>query len=302
MSTRRRGNNKRRAAPEKFEDHPDIPSEEEGDDVPVDEDEILEGSEDEIYEESGSESYAESEDEEGVSSEEVELASEEEAPPPKTKKGRGRAAAKPKAKAAPKARAAAKPKASAGRGKAKSKAKASASDEDDEPGKRYFKILVDSIQPESGSPTVTDRWWQGRAQLERWPLHREESHASRQRRPFTRICRVAADGGECTYVFSVQETTQSSAKKVFTYRGVRKELDEPQEVTKGETSYSIRFNSEVRSYKPDGKKSASKSPAKKAAAKPKAKASAKKSAAGRGRAAAKPKAKTAARGRGRGKK
>ena len=301
MSTRRRGNNKRRAAPEKFEDHPDIPSEEEGDDVPVDEDEILEGSEDEIYEESGSESYAESEDEEGVSSEEVELASEEEAPPPKTKKGRGRAAAKPKAKAAPKARAAAKPKASAGRGKAKSKAKASASDEDDEPGKRYFKILVDSIQPESGSPTVTIG--DGKDELSsNGGRYTGKNPMQAAKKAFTRICRVAADGGECTYVFSVQETTQSSAKKVFTYRGVRKELDEPQEVTKGETSYSIRFNSEVRSYKPDGKKSASKSPAKKAAAKPKAKASAKKSAAGRGRAAAKPKAKTAARGRGRGKK
>lgn len=340
----RRGTNKRRAAPEKFENHPDIPSDEEGDDVPVDEEEILEGSEDEVYEGSNSDSYAESDDE-GVSSEEgespeeeeefVNTSDDEEVPPPKkkpaakpkakkapaktaVKKAPVKTAAKPKAKKAPvkpavkktvakkaPAKTAAKPavkKTAAKKPAAKPKAttrRKKADDDDEEPGKRYFKILVDSINPESGSPTVPI----GDAKDElssNGGRYTGKNPMQAAKKAFTRICRVAADGGECTYVFSVQETTQSSAKKVFTYRGVRKELDEPQEVTKGETSYSIRFNSEVRSYKPGGTKSkspvkAKKTPAKKPAAKAKApvkKASPVKKTAGRGRPAAKPKATT----------
>ena len=148
-------------------------------------------------------------------------------------------------------------------------AKSGSDDDNQEPGKRYFKILVSSIIPENKSPNVQDddiSSGGGR--------YTGKNPMQAAKKAFTRICRVATAGGECTYIFSIQETTQTSSKKSFTYRGVRTELEKPQEVKKGDTTYLIRFNSEVRSHKPDGVK---KTPAtKKTPAKASAPSSAKK--------------------------
>ncbi|MDX1471795.1 MAG: hypothetical protein R3213_09890 [Flavobacteriaceae bacterium] len=119
--------------------------------------------------------------------------------------------------------------------------------EDDDAGRRYFKILIESIKPETNSPPVQEDKLSASG-----GRYTGKNPMQAAKKAFTRICRVSVGGGECTYIFSIQETTQSSAKKVFTYRGVRRELDTPQKVTKGDVSYSIRFNSEVRSYKPGG--------------------------------------------------
>jgi len=213
----------------------------------------------ESEEESESEEEIESEEIASDSSEEIVSDGEVEEPSPKPKKGKKAAPAK---KAAPPAKKAAPPK-----GKAKSKAKKNddAEDEDEEPGKRYFKILVDSIIGEDAPPV---------------PIGKEKDELSSNggrytgknpmqaaKKAFTRICRVAASGGECTYVFTIIETTQKSAKKEFTYIGVRKELDVPQKVQKGDTNYEIKFSSEVKSYKPEKDTLAKAAPSKKTPAK-----------------------------------
>ena len=129
------------------------------------------------------------------------------------------------------------------------------SEETQDPDKRYFKILIDKIISEDDSPQVSpDVLSSGGGRY----TGRNPMQAAKK--AFTRICRAAADGGESfSYIFSIQETTQSSAKKIFVYRGVRKALENPQKVTKGETHYEVCFASEVRSYKPDAKPAAKKS-------------------------------------------
>ena len=121
-------------------------------------------------------------------------------------------------------------------------------EEQEDPGKRYFKILIESIRPEKGSPKVApeDLSANGGRYAGKNPMQAAK-------KAFTRISKAGKKKGTCAYVFSIQETTQGSAKKVFTYRGERRQLEKPQAITKGDTQYFIRFSSEVRSYKPGGK-------------------------------------------------
>jgi hypothetical protein len=232
MPTQHRG--RRRAAPEKFKDHPDIPPEDDADDSPVDEEEILAGSGDEG---SDGENYAESEEDVDSTEGTNECAEVEEVKePPKRPRGRPKGSGKKSGGTTTKKN---EPKTTG--------AKKNTEDEE-EPGKRYFKILVDSILPENNSPKVPVG--DGKNELtSNGGRYTGKNPMQAAKKAFTRICRVATDGGECTYIFSIQETTQSSAKKVFPYRGIRKELSVPQEVTKGDTSYFIKFSSEVSSYK-----------------------------------------------------
>ena len=223
------------------------------------------------------------ESEEIVSDVESDVEEEEESAPP-PKKGKKAVPAK---KAAP------------AKGPVKSKAKkdgGSEDNEDEEPGKRYFKIIVDSIETENSPPVPIGT---GKDELSpNGGRYTGKNPMQAAKKAFTRISRVAAPGGECTYIFTIVETTKTSSKKEFKYIGIRKELDEPQEVKKidkkseTESVYEIRFSSEVKSYKPDKKAPAKKAPAKKAPAKkaPAKKAPAKKAPARsttRGRAKAK---------------
>nr|QBK86622.1 MAG: non-histone chromosomal protein [Marseillevirus LCMAC102] len=124
------------------------------------------------------------------------------------------------------------------------------SEETQESDKRYFKILIDRIAPENNSPPVSsDVLSSGGGRY----TGRNPMQAAKK--AFTRICRAASsDGADLfSYTFAMQETTQSSAKKVFAYRGIREALDKPQKVTKGTTNYDVCFTSQVRSYKPAAK-------------------------------------------------
>ena len=231
MSARRRGNKHRPVPPEKIED-PDIPQKE---------DEIFASSEDNIYkneERTSSESYADSEEvtseNESMSSEEVEFSP----PPAKTTSSQGRQ----KAAKTSSVKKDVVPFIPVRKPKPKTSTL--------KPKPRKFKILSDSIKPGPGSPIVVpeDLSANGGCYTGKNPMQAAK-------KAFTRICRVATDGGECTYIFSVQETTQSSREKIFTYRGIRGELENPHKVTKGGTTYSIRFSSDVISYKSGGVKS-----------------------------------------------
>lgn len=112
-----------------------------------------------------------------------------------------------------------------------------------EAGKRFFKILADSIESK-GSPAID-----ATALSSNGGRYTGNNPMQAAKKAFTRISRAGAPGGECTYVFKIQETTQGSAKKIFEYEGIREELEKPQPIKKGDTEYFIRFRSRVRSYK-----------------------------------------------------
>ncbi len=115
--------------------------------------------------------------------------------------------------------------------------------EPQEPGRRYFKILTGSIKPEKSPKVDPASLSSGGGR------YTGNNPMQAAKKAFTRISRAACKDGECTYIFSIQETTQGSAKKIFQYRGVREELDEPTMIKKGDTEYPIKFKSAVRSYK-----------------------------------------------------
>lgn len=151
----------------------------------------------------------------------------------------------------------------------KAAAKSSSEDEDEstqESGKRYFKVLPESIVPTDGTPSIPedDLSAKGGRYTGKTPMQAAK-------KIFTRICRLAAKSSESEdtefgYIFSIQETTMSSHKKVFTYQGVRQRLDEPQEISKGDTKYYISFKSTVKVHRGDApapaKKTVAKAPTK----------------------------------------
>jgi len=104
--------------------------------------------------------------------------------------------------------------------------------------KRWFKVLVDQTKP---------------------PINKEVFSANGGRycgknprqaagKAFTSLCKAAGEGNH-KYIFSVQETTRGSKQRIFTYVGVRSELDKPQVVSRGGTEYSIRFSCDVKAYR-----------------------------------------------------
>jgi hypothetical protein len=72
------------------------------------------------------------------------------------------------------------------------------------------------------------------------------------KKAFTGLCKAATKlgyEGECSYIFTIQETSQGSHKKEFPYSGERLKLSTPQKVVKDKTEYFVSFSSTVRSYK-----------------------------------------------------
>lgn len=188
--------------------------------------------------------------EEEVSSEEEQ---EESAPPKKA------VPEKPKAKTSP-------PKKAAPKAKAK---KASSDEEETGSGNRFFKIVATSIEPQKGSPEIPES-----ALSFKGGRFKGRNPMQAAKKAFTGLCNIAHSKlkyeGECSYIFTIQETSQGSKKKEFTYIGERLRLETPQKVTKNGTEYFVRFRSPVRSYsKPKSEGEASEEP--KPAAKPAAK-------------------------------
>lgn len=129
--------------------------------------------------------------------------------------------------------------------------KPASSDEEEEDagegGVRFFKILIDRIQPQNGCPAISpdSLSLKGGRFKGRNPMQAAK-------KAFTGICNAASKSGyegKCTYIYTIQETTQGSAKKEFSYHGERYKLDVPQLVKKHETEYLVKFSGNVKSYK-----------------------------------------------------
>jgi hypothetical protein len=114
-------------------------------------------------------------------------------------------------------------------------------------GIRYFKILADKIIPQKGSPVIpaSELSFKGGRFKGRNPMQAAK-------KAFTGLCKAATKlgyEGECSYIFTIQETSQGSHKKEFPYSGERLKLSTPQKVVKDKTEYFVSFSSTVRSYK-----------------------------------------------------
>lgn len=170
-------------------------------------------------------SQEETSSQEEVISESEEESEEETPPPPKKKRGRPR---KTTTKKAP----------------AKKKAPAPASAKKGT-GKRKFKVLLETVRPGDKSSPKPDS-----KKLSAGGGHYTGNNPMQAaKKAFTRICRSVTDGGSCSYIFSVKETSRGSKGKTFTYRGERVELDEPKELKKGNSTFKIRFNTSLKAYK-----------------------------------------------------
>jgi hypothetical protein len=131
-----------------------------------------------------------------------------------------------------------------------SKAASNSSEETEETvgsGIRYFKILADKIIPQKGSPVIpaSELSFKGGRFKGRNPMQAAK-------KAFTGLCKAATKlgyEGECSYIFTIQETSQGSHKKEFPYSGERLKLSTPQKVVKDNTEYFVSFSSTVRSYK-----------------------------------------------------
>jgi hypothetical protein len=121
-------------------------------------------------------------------------------------------------------------------------------------GIRYFKILADKIIPQKDSPVIpaSELSFKGGRFKGRNPMQAAK-------KAFTGLCKAATKlgyDGECSYIFTIQETSQGSHKKEFPYSGERLKLATPQKVVKDNTEYFVSFSSTVRSYKaPSGENS-----------------------------------------------
>ena len=105
-------------------------------------------------------------------------------------------------------------------------------------GKRWFKVLVDKTIPEIDENVFSTNG--GR--------YCGSNPRQAAGKAFTSLCKAAGEGGH-EYIFSVQETTRGGKSRVFTYSGIRTELETPQVVSRGGTEYNIRFDYKVRAYK-----------------------------------------------------
>lgn len=92
--------------------------------------------------------------------------------------------------------------------------------EDDK--RRNFKIVPDSIHPPCDPSIFTTC---GRAYHGKMPMQAGK-------KAYTKITHCRGDEGTSECVFSIQETTRGSTRKIFTYCGRREVLDPPQKIQK----------------------------------------------------------------------
>jgi hypothetical protein len=127
---------------------------------------------------------------------------------------------------------------------------AESSEEERGSGYRYFKILTTRIRPLNGSPEIA---------LDQLSLKggrfKGRNPMQAAKKAYTKICNVAAKSGyegDCSYIFTIHETTQKAGKKKeFTYQGERRKLETPEKIVKDGNIYYVKFSSNVKSYKED---------------------------------------------------
>lgn len=71
------------------------------------------------------------------------------------------------------------------------------------------------------------------------------------RKAFSELCRVKNIRGRCAFYVTIQETTQGSDKKQYTYKLVRVKLAEPIVLGEGDAQRTIEYKTEAKSMSPE---------------------------------------------------
>jgi|APSaa5957512535_1039671.scaffolds.fasta_scaffold134710_3 hypothetical protein len=71
------------------------------------------------------------------------------------------------------------------------------------------------------------------------------------RKAFSQLCRVKNIKGRCAFYLTIQETTQGSDKKQYTYKLIRVKLAEPILIGEGDAQRRIEYKTEAKSMSPE---------------------------------------------------
>ena len=71
------------------------------------------------------------------------------------------------------------------------------------------------------------------------------------RKAFSQLCRVKNIKGRCAFYLTIQETTQGSDKKQYTYKLIRVKLAEPILIGEGDAQRKIEYKTEAKSMSPE---------------------------------------------------
>jgi hypothetical protein len=104
--------------------------------------------------------------------------------------------------------------------------------------KRTFKIVLDSIKPRIEDTSKLPK--NGGRYTGSTPMQSAK-------KAFTQIHRRCTNKDEeCTFSFSIQETSSGEEGRVFSYTGRKLKRDVPLEIKKGESKYNINYSTEVK--------------------------------------------------------
>lgn len=101
----------------------------------------------------------------------------------------------------------------------------------------------------------------------RYKADKSGSPAAAAKKAFTELCRVKNIRGRCVFYVTIQETTQGSANKQFTYKLVRSKLDKPLVIGEGDAKRVIEYSSTVKAMSPEDVKKECKTGKKKSSGK-----------------------------------
>jgi len=128
-----------------------------------------------------------------------------------------------------------------------------------ERGQKSYRLLCDSIKPLGNTPPFDESM----AKTLTKDGSREYTILNVNKNRFTgknptpaakkvasRISRCYNSDEEISFRFCLKETTQGSNNEIREYICNMKELDKPKSIVKGDTTYTIRFDPQIKSYKP----------------------------------------------------
>jgi hypothetical protein len=101
----------------------------------------------------------------------------------------------------------------------------------------------------------------------RYKADKSGSPAAAAKKAFTELCRVKNVRGRCVFYVTIQETTQGSANKQFTYKLMRNKLDKPLVIGEGDAKRVIEYASVIKAMTPEDVKKECKTGKKKSSGK-----------------------------------
>lgn len=145
--------------------------------------------------------------------------------------------------------------------KAKSAKKAKPADGEGKTDKnRVFYLLGETVEPAVDTSLLPDNGGKYKGK----PMQA----AKKAFNAITRRC--AEKDTDVEYIFTIQEFTPGSKMSRFTYRGTRSKRAEPHKIVKAGKAYEVRYDTDVKAYKPAGSAGTKKAGTKKRATKKKA--------------------------------